>query len=123
MAGVLFVIYIPCDDSSDDTPGTEGKSEGKRESKRPGASQADDEKDAEEDSEENQENAVNELSPLVGSDSGIHVAPEVTFQVLLAILYHNIIGILFFEIAVLECISSYTTEFYISLSIIFNNDK
>ena len=51
MAGVLFVIYIPCDDSSDDTPGTEGKSEGKRESKRPGASQADDEKDAEEDSE------------------------------------------------------------------------
>ena len=93
MAGVLFVIYIPCDDSSDDTPGTEGKSEGKRESKRPGASQADDEKDAEEDSEENQENAVNELSPLVESDSGI--ASEVTFQVLLAILYHNIIGVLF----------------------------
>ena len=90
MAGVLFVIYIPCDDSSDDTPGTEGKSEGKRESKRPGASQADDEKD---DSEENQENAVNELSPLVESDSGI--ASEVTFQVLLAILYHNIIGVLF----------------------------
>ena len=69
MAGVLFVIYIPCDDSSDDTPGTEGKSEGKRESKRPEAYQADDEKDAEEDSEENQENAVNELSPLVERDS------------------------------------------------------
>ena len=81
MAGVLFVIYIPCDDSSDDTPGTEGKSEGKRESKRPGTSQADDEKDTEEDSEVNQENAVNELSPLVESDSGI--AQELTFQVLL----------------------------------------
>ena len=70
MAGVLFVIYIPYDDCSDDTPGTEGKSEGKRESKRPGASQADDEMDAEEDSEATQEN-VNELSPLVESDSGI----------------------------------------------------
>ena len=121
MAGVLFVIYIPCDDSSDDTPGTEGKSEGKRESKRPAASQADDEKDAEEDSEGNQENAVNELSPLVESDSGI--PSEVTFQVdlLLAILYRNIIGVLFCFLKSLfwnVCNSSYTTEFYANLSII-----
>ena len=90
MAGVLFVVYIPCDESpSNDPSGTEGK----REPKGPGASQAGTEKDDKNDdeaekenaatdpekedkTEADQENSATEKSPLVESDSGFGPGPE-----------------------------------------------
>ena len=70
MAGVLFVIYIPCDDS-EDTSGAQGKSDCKRETKGPTASKAEVEKKREEKDDNTEENAAIETTPLVQSDSGI----------------------------------------------------
>ncbi len=69
MAGVLFVLYIPCD-SEDAGSDSDGKPDDKRPAKGVRKGQAEDSKSCESPDESTKEESATESTPLINSDSG-----------------------------------------------------